>query len=157
MTWQVFVEPGDVAVMVRHWVVIKWRGRHLASRWGVSVLRGVVEWAGGLPVPSFVCSSRSLAFGTPPSLPPFSSQLFHRIYAALAVLSSVTWQLRRALVGVAVKMGGQWFKNAWAFRKWGVARVRMGGGLRIDMGQGFRHVSSALLGLVNPGDMALSG
>ena len=119
MTWRVFIEPGDVVVAVRRWVVIKQRGRHLASRWGGSVLRGVVEWAGGLPAPSFVGSSRSLAFGTPPSLPPFLSWLFHRVYAALAVLSSVTWQLRRALVGVAVEMGGRWFENAWVFRKWG--------------------------------------
>ena len=33
----------------------------------------------------------------------------------------------------------------------------MGGGLGIDVGRGFRHVSSALLGLVNPGDMAVAG
>jgi hypothetical protein len=60
---------------------------------------------GGLPGPSVVFFSWLSPFGTPPSLPLFSSWAFEPLYAVLAAfvvlgasLIPVTWRLRRALV-----------------------------------------------------------
>jgi hypothetical protein len=58
---------------------------------------------------------------------------------------------------VAVERVGGGSKTRGRFENGGAARTRVGGGLGIDAGRGFRRASSALLGLVNPSDVALSG
>jgi hypothetical protein len=67
-----------------------WFPTRVGGTWhpgGWSAFKGVAKLAGGgLPAPSFVCSSPSSTFGTPPSLAPFSAWVIGPIYPVFAAV-----------------------------------------------------------------------